>query len=282
MAASTITRFSWADDTGTFSAPNNDGTPINNAQLTAIWNAIDQMFAGAGSYATFEFGGLLKADGFGLHSLVGAGTGPQILRVGNTTAGTGNYTAFQLQNDADAGALLVATTTSTFTASGDVPQDGTVIRADRPGGLNLSASYSGGGGIGIIRFFTQGLEYARITYLMGLQINIGTFGGSSITPPIWASSQNNFTPSGPAQVYIISASTPVNLTGWVPPVSTVNPIMTLINGGSSAITVTHNDSSSTIGNRFFFRSGSNLSVAAQGVQTFFYSSGQSVWRLVND
>lgn len=61
--ASTITRTTWTNDTGTASAPNADGTVINNAALQAIYDAIDQLFAGAGSYATFTFGGQVKADG---------------------------------------------------------------------------------------------------------------------------------------------------------------------------------------------------------------------------
>lgn len=55
MAASTITRNAWTDGAA--------GTTVNNAQLQIIYNKIDEMFAGAGSYATFEFGGGVKVDG---------------------------------------------------------------------------------------------------------------------------------------------------------------------------------------------------------------------------
>jgi hypothetical protein len=73
MAASTITRDTWTDDdgTGTF------GTVLNNAILQAnIYDRIDAMFAGSGSYATFEFGGAMKSAG----------------RLGAQSTKTGTYT----------------------------------------------------------------------------------------------------------------------------------------------------------------------------------------------
>jgi aryl-phospho-beta-D-glucosidase BglC (GH1 family) len=58
--ASAITRATWTDDDGTGTT----GTIINNARLQAdVYDKIDAMFAGAGSYATFEFGGGMKCNG---------------------------------------------------------------------------------------------------------------------------------------------------------------------------------------------------------------------------
>ena len=60
MAASTISRATWTDDSGA----GTDGTIINNARLQAdVYDKIDAMFAGSGSYTTFEFGGGVKIDG---------------------------------------------------------------------------------------------------------------------------------------------------------------------------------------------------------------------------
>jgi hypothetical protein len=59
MAITTITRTTWTDDDGSGTT----GTILNNAQLQAIFDAIDQLFSGSGSYATVEFGGGLKVDG---------------------------------------------------------------------------------------------------------------------------------------------------------------------------------------------------------------------------
>jgi len=60
MAGSTITRVGWTDDDGSGTT----GTIINNARKNSdIYDPIDAMFAGTGSYTTFQVGGLLKADG---------------------------------------------------------------------------------------------------------------------------------------------------------------------------------------------------------------------------
>lgn len=60
MAASTISRATWTDDDGTGTT----GTIINNARLGSdIYDKVDAMFAGSGSYTTFEFGGGVKTDG---------------------------------------------------------------------------------------------------------------------------------------------------------------------------------------------------------------------------
>lgn len=56
MAASTITRVTWTDGAA--------GTVVNNAKKNSdIYDPIDQMFAGSGSYAVFTFGGGVGSDG---------------------------------------------------------------------------------------------------------------------------------------------------------------------------------------------------------------------------
>lgn len=158
MAGSTITRTHWTNDTGTPSVPVGDGTLINEAQLQAIYSAIDQMFAGAGSYATFTLAGLLKLEGFGTHEFAAGGTGSNIVRVRHTTAGTTNAAVFQLGNDSVTTAGHIRVTSTTFTAANINPQDGMVIEAARVGGLSIAASNASGG----LRLFTGGtVERAR-------------------------------------------------------------------------------------------------------------------------
>lgn len=61
--ASTITRDTWTDDTGSAASPNLDGTVLNNDALQDnIYARIDEMFAGAGSYATFDFGAAVRVS----------------------------------------------------------------------------------------------------------------------------------------------------------------------------------------------------------------------------
>jgi hypothetical protein len=55
MASSTITRVAWTDGPS--------GTVINNARKNSdIYDKIDEMFAGAGAYATFVFGGAVGIE----------------------------------------------------------------------------------------------------------------------------------------------------------------------------------------------------------------------------
>lgn len=59
--ASTITRDTWTNDTGTAANPNADGTVLNNTVLqNNIYARVDEMFAGAGSYARFDFGAAVQ------------------------------------------------------------------------------------------------------------------------------------------------------------------------------------------------------------------------------
>lgn len=63
MAATVLTRSTWTDDNGTGTT----GTIINNAVLHSdIYDKVDQLFAGAGSYSTFTFGGSVAVDGAAL------------------------------------------------------------------------------------------------------------------------------------------------------------------------------------------------------------------------
>jgi len=60
MAASTITRDIWTDDDGSGTT----GTILNNSRLQGnVYDRVDAMFAGTGSYTTLEFGGGVKVDG---------------------------------------------------------------------------------------------------------------------------------------------------------------------------------------------------------------------------
>lgn len=60
MAASTVTRATWTDDDGSGLT----GTILNNARLQAdVYDKVDEMLAGSGSYAALTVGGRLRAEG---------------------------------------------------------------------------------------------------------------------------------------------------------------------------------------------------------------------------
>jgi len=161
VAASTITRDVWTDDTGTPAAPNADGTILNNSVLqNHIYARIDAMFAGAGAYATLTFGGLIAAEGFGTHAFSAGGTGGNVLSVRNTSAGTGNFAQVKIGNDAADNTLRLNALSSTWTTSGINTQGGGTIACSGVGGLSIAADHASG----VIRFYTGGsTEQARLT-----------------------------------------------------------------------------------------------------------------------
>lgn len=144
MAATTISRFSWTNDTGSVSSPAGDGTLINNAQLQLIFDAIDNLFS-----AAFTFGSTLRVEGLGSHLFTAGGGGANALQVRNTSAGTANLAELDLGNDASATVLSLYATSTTYTAGGAVPQDGALVRSSRGGGLNFEVTHASG----IFRWF---------------------------------------------------------------------------------------------------------------------------------
>lgn len=154
MAASTITRDTLTDDTGTAANPAGDGTILDNDFLqNFIYARIDELLSGAGSYATLTLGGKLALEGTGtVMNLSGGVTGAQEIRITNTSAGTGNYAALNLGNDGGSSSAFVMLTASNYTAAGAVPQDGLAVRTSRVGGVSVAAEH----GSGTVRFYAGG------------------------------------------------------------------------------------------------------------------------------
>lgn len=144
MAASTITRDTWTNDTGTAANPNLDGTVLNNSVLqNHIYARIDAMFAGAGSYATFTLGGLFASEAFGTHLFSAGGVGQNRVTVRNTTAGTGNYGEVNVQGDGSS-VTVVRHLSTTFTSDGFNQASGGTLEATGTGGLSLGATNASG------------------------------------------------------------------------------------------------------------------------------------------
>lgn len=143
MAASTITRVTWTDGAA--------GTVINNARKNSdIYDKIDEMFAGAGSYTTFTLGGLLVVEGFGTHAFNASGTGPNLLSVRNASAGTTNYGGLWVGNNSSSSRGNLQMHSTTFTTVADAIADGLRLRSEGAGGLALSTSHASG----TMKFFT--------------------------------------------------------------------------------------------------------------------------------
>ena len=140
--ASTITRTTWTDDTGTPASPVGDGTTINNARLQEIYAAIDELLAGATPYDPLVFGGTIQVEGLGTHLFSATGAGANRLRVRAASAGTGNVGAVDVGTDADADLGRLEAYASTFTEAGAAKQHGVALRGMGAGGVSLAAEAS--------------------------------------------------------------------------------------------------------------------------------------------
>ena len=150
--ASTITRTTWTDDTGTPASPVGDGTTINNARLQEIYAAIDELFAGASPYDPLVFGGTIQVDGLGTHLFSATGAGANRLRVRAASAGTSNVGAVDVGTDADADLGRLEAYASTFTAAGAAKQHGVALRGMGAGGVSLAAEHASGD----VRLYARG------------------------------------------------------------------------------------------------------------------------------
>ena len=137
--ASTITRTTWTDDSGTPASPVGDGTTINNARLQEIYAAIDELLAGAAPYDPLVFGGTIQVEGLGTHLFSATGAGANRLRVRAASVGTGNVAAVDVGTDADADLGRLEAYASTFTEAGAAKQHGVALRGMGAGGVTLAA-----------------------------------------------------------------------------------------------------------------------------------------------
>lgn len=170
MAASTITRDTWTNDSGSAATPAGDGTLLTNTVLqNHIYARIDAMFAGAGAYATFTLGGNFAVEGFGTKTFSASGTGGNIISVRNTSAGGTNYGQVQIGNDGSATAGLIRSTASSFTPADAYVQDGFHLIGERAGGLVVQATHASG----VIRFGAGGTGEDMRLNASG-QLGIGT------------------------------------------------------------------------------------------------------------
>lgn len=138
------------NDTGTPASPVGDGTLLNAAERVALLDRIDELFNGTRA-ATFTFGTLLQVDGFGTSLFSAGGTGGNVLRVRNTTAGTGNYARVEIGNDSGSGIGQLTVGTSTATFGDPSPASGLGIASTGSGGMVLSTTHASGS----LRFATS-------------------------------------------------------------------------------------------------------------------------------
>jgi hypothetical protein len=143
---------------------NTVGSVWDKQDVDDLLDAIDALLAGALSIV-----GPLTVTAFGTHAFSAAGTGAQMLKVRNTTAGTGNYAGIDLGNDGSATAGELVVFSSTFTTSGSSIADSLLLYAERAGGLTLQAVHASG----VIRFYGGSTEWVRLSAGGGLGLKDG-------------------------------------------------------------------------------------------------------------
>jgi hypothetical protein len=167
MAATTISRATWTDG----ASPT--GTIINNARLQAdVYDKIDSVLANA-----ITFGGIVTAEGFGTHLYSAGGTGGNILRVRNTSAGTGNYARVAVGNNATTELGILDAFSSTYTTSGDQIANGVRLISVGAGGLAVSANHASG----VIGFYTASSANLRAQINAAGQVLVGD--GTAVSAP---------------------------------------------------------------------------------------------------
>lgn len=102
MAASTATRSTWTDDDGSGST----GSIINNAELQKVYDAMDLLFSGGGSYTTFTLGGKARVEGAGVTVKGAASPGVSAAGEGLVYFDSTSNTFMQSQNGGAIAALV--------------------------------------------------------------------------------------------------------------------------------------------------------------------------------
>jgi hypothetical protein len=104
--------------------------------------------------------------------------------------------------------------------------------------------------------------------------------GATISPGSLGGNQNNYSPAGLATAGLVrlTASVPINITGLLAPTPTNQTLVLAILTGSSTITLTSEDASSTAANRFGIPA--NIALAAELSAMLAYDATSARWRVV--
>lgn len=99
----------------------------------------------------------------------------------------------------------------------------------------------------------------------------------ALSPAQITGDQNNYNPTGlsTANVLRLTSDTTRTITGMVPPAQ--NAVLMVFNFGSSTITLSHENASSTAANRFTFAGGSDVALTRTGGIMLYYDQGSSRW-----
>lgn len=267
MAGSTLTRTSLTltNDTGTASSPNGDGTVINAALWTLLLDRIDAMFS-----AAVTFGGVISSEGFGTHAFSAGGVGANLLSVRNTTAGTGNYGAVWVGNDASNGTTRLYALSSTFTTASEFVAGGSVLYAAGSGGLSISSSHASG----TVRLYTQ--STLRTTWATDgtLSHDFGFRLTGMYAQTVTGNTELSATSTTNVVCRITSASSTPVITGCL---GYDGQVLIIKNVSGAAVTLAHQSTASSPALRFICPGAANVGIDDGDGVLCIYSGDDSRW-----
>lgn len=273
MPPSQITRVTWTDDSGS----GTDGTIITNAVKNSdIYAKIDEMFAGAGLYATFTFGGLVAAEGAGVHNFAATIAGAQSLRVRNSSTAVNALCSLDAGNSASAFTTRLVALSTTYSGSAYLVAGGSLLEANGAGGLSVATTVDGGH----IRFYTG----ASVTEQMRIKSNpagtddgIVTLARGIIYTPGGAAVIGTGTQGHGNQgvIYLVPIGGPYDIQGLTAGVT--GQVVFLINNGAATLTLKHENATASAANRFWLPGGTDVALATYEGVTLVYNGNAARW-----
>lgn len=266
MAATTITRtgVTLTDDTGSAATPAGDGTLLNNAWVQVFLDRIDSLVSG-----NITFGGTVTVEGFGTHAFSAAGTGAQLFKVRNTSAGTGNYAGVSCGTDND-NAVVLRGNSSTYTTAAPYTQNGATLVATVAGGLDLACVHASGA----MRFTTGGtVERAQLDAHGNFSLQRGLWLAGSYNQEIASTMSLD---SG-GQYYAVIRLTACTSTPKIYQCTPGNDgdVKIIINVSGASCAVTH--ASGTPTQQILLANATDGTIADDEAMMIIYDAGTSSW-----
>jgi hypothetical protein len=155
--ASTYLNIVVDDDTGTPSAPNFDGTPLDSVFFDGIEAILNEFI----TRSSKTVGGVWTWETFGQHNMTAGDNGTQALLVRNTLIGSANKASVILQANG-VGVLAIEMFSTNHTASGAVSAAGGRLVLNGAGTLGIETTASGG-----IKFYPGGAFRCSVDFTNG-------------------------------------------------------------------------------------------------------------------
>lgn len=251
-------------------------TAIENALINGI--AHDLNVTGA-----VTMSGLLTVDdlisitGFGQHEITAGGTGTNVLRIRNSTAGTGNIAALYLDNDVGLSRGQLTYYSSTYTTSTYAVASGIALTNGDTGGVSIGALSASGS----VRFYAGGTTLRAQITSTGLLEHNSAFGLSGInTPAQIAANTNDYAPTDFATGFFfrIASDAARDLTGLAG--GAQGRVVVLSNQGAFTITIQHDSASSLAANRIRCPGAAAFSLTTMMSVFLYYDSTAARWQVV--